>query len=101
MAQTLQDRAWAIRKLNNIIYFRLNQAHSNILTSKYNHDSSYNWEYLAKNFNTISDDPIAKNNFLKLNHHILLIGYLEDGSSCFTEVIEYEDEDKEEQDNKL
>ena len=96
----MQGRTYVIQKLNNIIYSRLNQPHLNIVTDKYRHNSSYNWEYLAKNFNIISDNPIAKNNLLKLNLHISALGYLEDGTSRFTKVIEDEDKDKKKQDDE-
>ena len=43
---------------------------------------------------------MAKNNFLKLNLHILALSYLKDGLSYFMEVIKDEDENKQEQDNK-
>lgn len=100
MAPTLQDQARAIWKLNNIIYSWLNQPRPNVVTNKYRHDSSYDWEYLAKNFDIISDDPIAENNLLKLNLYISALGYLEDRPSYFTKVIEDEDKDGEEQDNE-
>lgn len=74
---------------------------SNSIINNYKHNSAYNWKYLAKNFNTISDNPIAKNNFLKFNLYISALDYLEDRSSCFMKSIENEDETEKEQDNKL
>ena len=89
----MQGQAQAIQKTNNIIYFWLNQLRLNLVTNKYKPNSSYNGEYLAKNLDTISNDPIIENNLLKLNLHILAPGYLEDGPSRFTEIIEDKDED--------
>lgn len=57
---------------------------------------SYDWEYLSENFDTISDNLIAKNNLLKLNLHILAQDYLENRPSCFTEVIKDKDKNDKE-----
>lgn len=69
MALSLQGWAGAFRKLNNLIYSRLNQPRPNVVTDKWRHDSSYDWEYLAQNFDDISDDPIAENDLLRLKLH--------------------------------
>lgn len=74
----------------------LNQLCFNIVINKYKYNSTYNWEYLSKNFDTINDDFIAENNLLKLNLHILVLGYLEDRLSCFIKIIEDENENEEE-----
>ena len=49
---------------------------------------------MAKNFDTISNNLIIKNNLLKLNLHILVLGYVEDRLSYFIEIIRDENEDK-------
>lgn len=78
----------------------MNQSLLNVVTDKYRHDFSYNWEYLAKNFDTISDVLIIENDLLKLNLPIWVLGYLKDRPSCFIEVIKDKDEDEKEQDNE-
>lgn len=56
---------------------------------------------LAKNFEIINDNFIAKNNLLKLNLYILALGYLENRLSYFMEIIKNKNEDKKEQNNEL
>ena len=84
----MQGRGQGIWKLNNIIYFWLNLPRPNVVTNKYKHNFSCNWKYLAKIFDTISNNRIAKNNLFKLNLHISALDYLEDRPFHFIEIIE-------------
>lgn len=51
------------------------------------YDNSYNWEYLAKNFNSVSAELIANKALLRLGFYILAIGFLEKEAFCFTKII--------------
>lgn len=54
---------------------------------------------MVKHFKDISNDPINDDDLLRLNLHILILGYIEEGICCFTEIA-IKDEDEEEQDKK-
>lgn len=75
MAPTLQARALAIRKPNNIVYSRLSNPRSNVISDKWKHDTSQDWEYLAKYFNDVSEDLIADNDLSRLDIHISAPSY--------------------------
>lgn len=51
------------------------------------HDTTPNWEYLAKNLNDINVEVIADKTLLRLGIHILAIVYLEEKVLYFTKVI--------------
>ena len=67
----------AIWKLNNIIYSRLSNPRSSVISDRWKHDSTQDWEYLAKNLDGISAELIEDEALLRLDMHISAIGYLE------------------------
>ncbi len=46
------------------------------------------WEFLAKNFDQVSNELIAEKDLLRLDVHISAPGYLEEEKPCFTKVTE-------------
>ena len=86
MAPTSQARAMAIRKLNNIVYSRLNNSRSSVISDRWKHDTTQDREYLAKNLDGFSAELIEDEALLRLDMHISATGYLEEGALCFTEV---------------
>lgn len=86
LALTPWGRAGAIWKRNNDIYCWLIRSRPTIAINKTRCDTSGDWQIFAKNFITISNDPISDVELLKLNFHILALGYLEEKPSYFTEV---------------
>ena len=77
----------AIQKLNNIVYFRLNTPRFSVINDQCKHNTTQDWEYLAKNLDGISTELFKNKALLRLNIHILATGYFEKRTSCFTKVI--------------
>ncbi len=67
LAPSLQGRARAIRKLNQCIYSRLINLRPTVVADRWRHDTSQDWELLAKSYNDISDALIADADLLRLN----------------------------------
>ena len=86
MAFTSQARAMAIRKLNNIVYSRLSNPRSSVISDRWKHDTTQDWENLAKNLDGVSAELIEDEALLRLDMHISTTGYLEEGAPRFTEV---------------
>ena len=76
----------AIRKLNNIVYSRLSNPRSSVISDQWKHDTTQDWEYLAKNLDGVSTELIEDEALLRLDMHISAIGYLEEGAPRFTKV---------------
>ena len=76
----------AIRKLNNIVYSRLSNPRSSVISDRWKHDTTQDWEYLAKNLDGVSAELIEDEALLRLDMHISATGYLEKGAPRFTEV---------------
>ena len=56
------------------------------------HNTTKDWEYLAKNFNCISAEVITDKALLRLRIHILATEYLEKGAFCLIKVIREKEE---------
>ena len=89
MAPSSQSRINSIRKLNNIVVSRLTHPRPSVISDKWRHDTSQDWEYLAKNYENLTTALISNETLLRLDLHISSTGYLEDRALCFTEVIEH------------
>ncbi len=87
-ASNFHGRALSIRKLNNIVYSRLNNPRSNVISDKWKFDTMQDWEFHAKNFDQVSNEQIAEADLLRLDVHLSAPGYLEEGRPCFNEVTE-------------
>lgn len=88
MAPLSQSHINSIRKLNNIIVSCLTYPRPSVINNRWRHDTSQDWEYLAKNYNNFTTTLIPDKTLLRLGFHILSIGYLEDRAPCFTKVTE-------------
>ena len=86
MALTSQAQAMAIWKLNNIVYSRLSNPRSSVISDQWKHDTTQDWENLAKNLDGVSAELIEDEALLRLDMHISATGYLEEGAPRFTEV---------------
>ena len=86
MVPTSQARAMAIRKLNNIVYSRLSNPRSSVISDRWKHDTTQDWEYLAKNLDGVSTELIEDEALLRLDMHISATRYLEEGAPRFTEI---------------
>lgn len=51
------------------------------------YNTTKDWKYLAKDFNSISVEVIANKTLLRLSIYILAIGYLEKKIFCFIKII--------------
>ena len=89
MAPLFQSSINFIQKLNNIVISCLTHPRSSIISNRWRHDTSQDWEYLAKNYENLTTAPILDEILLRLGLHISSTGYLEDGAPRFTEVTEY------------
>ena len=77
-----------------------------MISNRWRHDTSQNWEYLAKNYNNLTTGLILNEILLRVDIYILSIRYLENGVFRLTKVTKYnnicfdneivEDEDGEE-----
>ena len=76
----------AIRKLNNIVYSRLSNPWSSVISDRWKHDTTQDWENLAKNLDGVSAELIEDEALLRLDMHISANGYLEEGAPRFNEV---------------
>ena len=74
MVPTSQARAMAIRKLNNIVYSRLSNPRSSVISDRWKHDTTQDWEYLAKNLDGVSAELIEDKALLRLDMHISATG---------------------------
>ena len=90
MAPSSQSCINSIRKLNNIIVSYLTHPRPSVISDKWKHDTSQDWEYLAKNYENLTTTLIPDETLLRLGLHISSTGYLEDGAPRFTEVIEHD-----------
>ena len=79
----------SIQKLNNIVVSHLTHAHPSVISNRWRHDTSHNWEYLAKNYKNLTMALIPDETLLRLDLHILSTGYLEDRATRFTKFTEY------------
>ena len=86
MAPMSQARAMAIWKLNNIVYSCHSKPRSSVISDRWKHDTTQDWENLAKNLDDVSAELIEDEALLRLDMHISANGYLEEGAPCFTEV---------------
>ena len=86
LAPTFQTRTIAIWKLNNIVYFCLSNPRSSVISDRWKHDTTQDWEYLEKNLNGISTELIEDEVLLRPDIHISATGYLEEGAFRFTKV---------------
>lgn len=93
MVFTRHARAIVIQKLNNIVYSPLNNYRPNVISDKWKQKTMQDWEFLAKNFNDVSNELITDADLSKLDIHISVPGYLKEGKPYFVGVIE--DENKE------
>ena len=85
----------AIQKLNNIVYSRLNNPWSSVISDQWKHDTTQDWEYLAKYLDGVSTKLIEDKALLRLNIYILATGYLEERAPHFTEVTGNDEETNE------
>ena len=76
----------AIRKLNNIVYSRLSNPRSSVISDRWKHDITPDWENLAKNLDGVSAELIEDEALLRLDMHISATEYLEEGAPRFTKV---------------
>ena len=76
----------AIRKLNNIVYSCLSNPRSSVISDRWKHDTTQDWENLAKNLDGVSAELIEDEALLRLDMHISATGYLEKEAPRFTEV---------------
>lgn len=60
-----------------------------MISNRWKHDTSQNWEYLAKNYDNLTTTLIFDETLLKLGVHILSTGYLKDGTR-FTKVTKHD-----------
>ena len=79
-------------KLNNIVYTWLNNPRSSVISDQWKYDTTQDWEYLAKNLDSVSTELIKNKALLRLNMHILATRYLEKGVFHFTKVIKNDKE---------
>ncbi len=59
-----------------------------MISDKWKFDTTQDWEFLAKNFDQVSNELIAEADLLRLDIYISAPGYLEEGRPRFTEVME-------------
>ncbi len=59
-----------------------------MISNKWKFDSTQDWEFLAKNFDQVSNELITEADLLRLDVHISAPGYLEERRLRFTEVPE-------------
>ena len=89
MAPLFQSHINSIQKLNNIVIFCLTYLCPSMISNEWRHDTSQDWEYLAKNYNNLTTALIPDKTLLRLSVHILSTGYLENFVFCFIEVTEH------------
>lgn len=85
MVSISHARTLAIQKLNNIVFFHLNNR-PNIINDKWKHNTTQDWEFFAKNFDDVTNELIANGNLLRLDIHISALGNLEERRPCFIKV---------------
>ena len=90
MAPSSKSHINSIQKLNNIVVSRLIYSRLSIISDRWKHDTSQDWEYLAKNYKNLIIASILDETLLRLGLHILSMGYLENGAPPFTNVIEHD-----------
>ena len=59
----------AIWKLNNIVYSCLSNLRSSVICDQWKHDTTQDWEYLAKNLDGVSTELIEDKALLRLDIH--------------------------------
>ena len=90
MTPSFQSRINSIQKLNNIVVSHLTHPRPSVIRNRWRHDTSQNWEYLAKNYENLITALIPDESLLRLGLHISSMGYLEDGAPRFTKVTEHD-----------
>ena len=88
MTPSSQSRINSIRKLNNIVVSRLTHLCPSVISNRWRHNTSQDWEYLAKNYENFTTALIPDETLLRLGLHISSTGYLRDGALRFTKVTE-------------
>ena len=90
MAPLSQSHINSIQKLNNIVIFRLTHPCPSVISDRWRHDISQDWEYLAKNHKKLTTAVISDETLLRLDLHISSTRYLENRASHFTKVTEHD-----------
>lgn len=88
MACISHTRVLIIQIFHNIIYSHLNNPRPNVISDKWKHNKMQDWEFLAKNFDSVSNELIVDEDLSRLDIYISAPGYLEEERPHFIKVIE-------------